>query len=159
MAKKKVRKSVQIQGQKVREYSTFVETGMYVDVKDGKTTIKEVLGAPGEQIPNGFFDKVRVTRHVEEFKGSAPSGITYAKTIFPEQTRTSTNTPQETFSTSMGAPDGTVRPGMDKADYLKNFMDNIAADVRSEKPWTRAALVIGACALVAAATALIYVLA
>ena len=146
---KTIRSTSASSGVKVREHSVFVENAAYLTLKDGKTEYTELTGAANEVLPTGYLDKVRITRNVEEFKGSGDSGVAYRKTMWSEQTRDSTGSRTEAQSTGSdpAMPDGEVRPGMDKADYLKNFFDNLAVDVRQHKNWIIGTAVVAAIAL------------
>lgn len=126
----------------VNEPVAYAEVGTFLHrMGDGRakvksyTSVNEPLRVMAAEDTKQVL-RLRVETHVKECKDVQDDGSFYEKDVKVKQiredfdTEETTETPgssytQPSHATSQGVPDGTVRPGMDKADYLKNFLDKL----------------------------------
>lgn len=147
----------------VTEPSAYVEIGGYLHNDEGKAKVKLYTGEINRplQIDDAAvtkrLKKVRVTMNVTEDKTPSSQQV-YEKNVWMDQTtddEPSNAGPSGQSSSVSDAspdmPDGTVRPGMDKCDYLKNFYDELADK-------TNLLMVIACCALALGAVAFVLAL-
>jgi hypothetical protein len=142
----------------VREPVAYAEVGSYLHEGDGKAKIKTYTSvnkplAVDESERTRRIGKIRVEMHVKESKELQDNAI-YQKDVKMIQLSDNDSGKTEKIGEDYvpEQPDGTVRPGMDKTDYLKNFVDNIAADHRTTKVLL---FVLGALAIIALVIAVV----
>lgn len=152
----------------VREWSNTAEIGTFLHINKGEaytksyTSVNEPLKVDtAEQTRK--VGHVRVHMHVEEDTGVKSDGSFYTKTVWNEQERDggsgtgySEKRPVNTESNSQNDEQPNNKE-LTPLQVLKNFVDNIASDVRNKETHiftlalvAGAALIVGAVALIVA---------
>lgn len=144
---------------KVREYENSAEIGTYLHVNDGEAYVKSYTSVNEPlKVDSATLTKkvggVRVKMLVEEDTGCKKDGSFYQKSVWNEQERDNISNPSTGFGRHnvdpvTGAPQTeSNKDGLTPLQVLKNFVDNIAADVR-QHTW----LIVGIAVIAAAALA------
>jgi hypothetical protein len=145
---------------KVREYENSAEIATFLHVNDGEAYVKSYTATnePLKVDSSNLTKKVggvRVKMLVEEDTGSRKDGSFYKKTVWNEQERDNVSSPTSGYGrhevdgtpyNNNAAPEN--KDGLTPLQVLKNFVDNIAADVR-QHTW----LLVGVAIIAAAALA------
>lgn len=124
---------------KVREYENYAEIGTFMHVNDGEAYVKSYTSAnePLRVDSAQHTQKVggvKVKMLVEEDNSCKKDGSFYKKTVWNEQLRDNASSPTTGYGThsinTNGQPTTDNKDGLTPLQVLKNFVDNIAADVR-----------------------------
>lgn len=141
----------------VQENDSYAETAVYQHVDKGltKTKMYNSVNSPVrvDASEQGFLvTKIRTLVHVTEDRGVQSDSSNYEKVVSTEQVRDDNSAPTTSsggYSNNFNGNDPEVpADGLSPLKVLKNFVDNIAADLRQKSIVLYVALAVAFAALV-----------